>query len=458
MIARLQDASVKGPSIRVMAVLTSLSLFFFTNICLADGATIDSVRVRQSPERTRIVFDLSASVEHRIFSLPNPRRLVIDIKEAQLKTSFGHIDLGKTPIRKMRSARRGSGDIRIVLDLSDQVKPRSFLLRPAIQYGNRLVVDLYTPDQQVAPVVQKADKISRQMQDVVIAIDAGHGGDDPGAVARGRLYEKDIVLGIAVKLAEYFTNEPGYKALLIRKGDYYVSLRKRTELARNSRADVFLSIHADAYKTDEAKGVSVYAISQQGATSEAARWLAEKENMADLIGGVGDVSLDSMDDMLAGVILDLSMTHSLAASLDMGASVLKAIKPINRLHKKKVEQAAFEVLKSPDIPSLLIETGYISNPAEAARLKSNSHQTAMARAIFNGVTRYIKSNPPEGSYLAWQKKGGSDKLATYRIESGDTLTAIAEKHRVSAKSLMQINGLNSAMIKTGQLLTIPSSR
>ncbi len=425
--------------------------------CLAASASIESVRVRQSPERTRIVFDVSQPVEHKVFALENPRRLVIDITNAKLNANFSSVDLKGSPIKNMRSAVRESTDLRVVLDLNTAVKPRSFVLKPILQYGDRLVVDLYTAEQELTPVVQKADLISRQMRDVVIAIDAGHGGEDPGAIGSSGLFEKDVVLAISKRLANYFTREPGFKALLIREGDYYVGLRKRTQIARDSLVDVFLSVHADAFKTPQAKGASVYAISQRGATSETARWLAEKENRADLIGGVGGVSLDDKDDLLAGVLLDLSMTASLASSLEMGDEVLKQIKPINRLHKKQVEQASFAVLKSPDIPSLLIETGYISNPSEEARLKSKVHQDKMAKAIFTGVKNYLQKNPPAGSYLAWKKQGGETQLATYRIESGDTLSGIAVKHRVSAESLKEINGLRGDVIRIGQVLRIPNS-
>jgi len=437
-----------------LSLCTAILLLFIVPEIFA--TTIDSVRVRESPERTRIVFDLSGPVEHRIFALQNPRRLVVDIKSAEMKTNFKGIDLSDTPIVGLRSASRDSKDVRIVLDLRDQVKPRSFVLKPILQYGDRLVVDLYTANQQIAPVIQKADLISRRMRDVVIAIDAGHGGDDPGAVSKNNLYEKDVVLSIAKKLAAAFDAQPGYKAILIREGDYYIGLRKRTELARKNQADVFLSIHADAFRTAGARGASVYAVSQRGATSEAARWLAEKENRADLIGGVGSVSLDDKDDLLAGVLLDLSMTASLAMSLDMGLSVLQSIKPINKLHKKKVEQAAFEVLKSPDIPSLLIETGFVSNPAEAKKLNSRKHQGDMANAIFTGISRYMEKNPPDGSYLAWKKQGSDKKRATYRIERGDTLSDIASRHHVSTKSIMKANGLDTEFIRTGQVLKIPS--
>jgi N-acetylmuramoyl-L-alanine amidase len=439
----------------VLAFFFSLLFFMLPGICAAATA-VESVRVRPSPERTRIVFDLSAPVEHKIFSLENPDRLVIDVENAVLDASFDEITLKDTPIAKMRASRRGEADLRVVLDLIDHVKPRSFILKPILQYGDRLVIDLYTPEQQ-APVVQKVDRIARQMRDVVIAIDAGHGGDDPGAIGHGKLFEKDVVLSIAKEVGSLFSREPGYKPLLIREGDYFLALRERTNLARNSQADVFISIHADAFRTAEARGASVYALSQSGATSEAARWLAEKENRADLIGGTGGVSLDDKDDLLAGVLLDLSMTASLSASLEMGQSVLKAIKPVNRLHKKRVEQAGFAVLKSPDVPSLLIETGYISNPAEANKLRTRKHQMAMARAIFYGVKRYMDENPPAGSYLAWKRQGGDEKLESYRIVRGDTLSEIATRYRVSAESLKRVNGLRSDTIRIGQVLKIPTS-
>ena len=420
----------------------------------ANSVAIDSVRIRLAPDRTRIVFDLGAPVEHRIFALTSPDRLVIDIDGATLEQDFSAAQLKGTPIRSIRAGIRGGSDLRVVLDLRGQVKPRSFVLKPIMQYGDRLVVDLYTAEQQSVPTIPKSDLVVGQRRDVVIAVDAGHGGDDPGAIGPGQLYEKDVVLAIATKLSAMFDKEPGFKAELTRKGDYYLAHRKRTDIARQAEADVFISIHADAFKTPDASGASVYVISQKGATSETARWLAEKENRADLIGGVG---LDDKDDVLAGVLLDLTSTHSLSASLDMGQQVLNAIKPLNHLHKKQVEQAAFLVLKSPDIPSLLIETGFISNPAEAKKLRTRAHQERMAKAIYTGVKSYVGRNPPLGSYLAWKNQVKPADLATYKIVRGDTLSAIAFKHSVSAERLKTYNGLRNDRIKIGQLLKIPTS-
>jgi N-acetylmuramoyl-L-alanine amidase len=325
-----------------------------------------------------------------------------------------------------------------------------------MQYGDRLVIDLYGQDQPVQPVEQKSEQILSQMRDIIVAVDAGHGGDDPGAIGPGRLYEKDVVLAISKRLAKLFDDEPGFRSHLVREGDYYIAHRKRMEIARNSEADIFLSIHADAFKTPKVSGASVYAISQKGATSETARWLAEKENRADLIGGVGHVSLGDKDDLLAGVLLDLSMTASLSASLEMGNNVLKEMSRVNKLHKKTVEQASFIVLKSPDIPSLLIETGFISNPGEARKLATRSHQSRLAQAIFEGVKASMWSNPPAGSYVAWARQGREgDNVITYVIERGDTLSEIASKFRVSFQRLKEVNGLDGDTIRIGQKLKIP---
>lgn len=421
---------------------------------------IDGLRVRPSPERTRIVFDLGEPVDHKIFTLSDPHRLVIDIESAQLNSDVSGLSLEDTPVLAIRTSQRNEGrDIRVVLDLDQAVQPRSFVLKPIMQYGDRLVIDLYDQNGRPAPSVQKSERTLTQMREVVIAIDAGHGGDDPGAVGHGKLYEKDVVLAISKKLKKLFDNEPGFRAALVREGDYYIALRKRTDIARKSQADVFLSIHADAFKTSKVSGASVYAISQKGATSETARWLAEKENRADLIGGVGSVSLDDKDDLLAGVLLDLSMTASLSFSLEMGNEVLAAMGKVNKLHKKAVEQAAFAVLKSPDIPSLLIETGYISNPGEAKKLGTSRHQDKLARAIFYGVKTSMQANPPAGSYLAWVKQGRakskSNEAITHVIERGDTLSQIASRYQVSFKRLKAINGLRGDTIRIGQKLKIP---
>ena len=419
---------------------------------------IDGLRVRPSPERTRVVFDLGQPTVHKVFTLENPDRVVIDLRQAELAVDVSKLKLVGTSISRVRTSSRNNGrDVRVVFDMNQAVQPRSFVLEPIMQYGDRLVVDLYDKDRPKPAIVQKSEKSLTQMRDVVIAIDAGHGGDDPGAIGPTRLYEKDVVLNIARDLAVLFDKEPGFRSVLVRKGDYFIAHRKRTDIARESQADAFLSIHADAFKTPKVSGASVYAISQKGATSETARWLAEKENRSDLIGGVGSVSLNDKDDLLAGILLDLSMTASLSLSLEMGESVLQELAKVNKLHKKSVEQAAFAVLKSPDIPSLLIETGFISNPGEERRLGNRQHQGKLARAIFEGLRSAMVRNPPTGSYLAWVKEGRESTAVTHIIERGDTLSEIASRYRVSSKQLKAINGLRGDTIQVGQKLKIPTS-
>ena len=439
---------------RILRQLFPLLLFFSLQGSFA--TTIDHVRIHQSPEKTRVVFDLGSAVEHRLFSLDEPMRLVVDIDDASLSADLTKIDLKSSPIANIRSAVRDDNDLRVVFDLSESVKPRSFVLKPIMQYGDRLVVDLYAEGQREESF-SKEDLFKQQMRDVIVAIDAGHGGEDPGAIGHGKVLEKEVVFSISSMIDDLFAREPGYRGLMIREGDYYVELRRRTRIAHDNSADILLSIHADAFDSPKVSGASVYALSDKGATSEAARILAEQENRADLIGGVGGVSLHDKDDLLVEVLLDLVTTASLSASLDMGDKIIGEIGRVNKLHKRNVEQAGFVVLKSPEIPSLLIETGYISNPSEAKKLASKRHQRKMAEAIFRGARAYMQGNPPPGSLLAWQRDDGGVKLTTYVIVRGDTLSEIASRYRVSSDNIKRVNGLRSDKIRIGQVLKIPAS-
>jgi N-acetylmuramoyl-L-alanine amidase len=420
----------------------------------AQPASIDGIRLWRAPDHTRLVFDLSGPIEHKVFVLENPHRLVVDVNGASSRAKSTGLDLSKTPISGLRTAVRNKGDLRIVLDLSRPVNPRSFMLGSNEQYGDRLVVDLYEDKQSKTRTVADVVNSRGQLRDIIIAIDAGHGGDDPGAIGPGRIYEKKVALEISRKLKKLADAEPGFRGVLVRTGDYYIPLRKRASIARKKRADILISIHADAFKQASAHGASVYALSRRGATSETARYLAQRENRADLIGGVGTVSLNDKDAMLAGVLLDLSMTATLDSSLDIGGRVLRSVGKITRLHKKRVEQAGFVVLKSPDVPSILVEMGFISNPKEAKRLNQRDHQGKMARAIFSGVKEYFKNTPPVGSLLAsQQKKSGT----VYVVARGDTLSEIAHKHQVSVGAIQRHNKLKSTRIRIGQRIKIPLS-
>lgn len=438
-----------------MRLITTFSLILaLVSAPLRAATSIDGVRIWPAPDHTRIVFDVSGRVDHKIFMLDNPGRLVIDIEDTVAKTNLRSMKLPPQLVKRVRHAARNGKDLRVVFDLNSKINPRSFVLPPNQQYGNRLVIDLYQVGRQSEKPV--ATKKIDEKRKVVIAIDPGHGGEDPGAIGAGGIREKKVVMGIARELEALFKKQPGYKPVLIRRGDYYVGLRKRTQLARKYKADMMVSIHADAFKSPQANGASVYALSKRGATSEAARWLAEAENSADLIGGVGGVSLDDKDDVLAGVLLDLSMTASMRSSVAAGSQVVKELGKVTRLHKKQLEQAGFVVLKSPDIPSILVETGFISNPKEARRLNSKSHQRALARAIYNGVQGFFSENPPPGTLLAWKLEQEKD-THEYRIARGDTLSDIAVRNRVSTSRLKSLNGLKSDKIRVGQVIQIPSS-
>ncbi|WP_152226598.1 N-acetylmuramoyl-L-alanine amidase AmiB [Pseudomonas sp. SCB32] len=469
-----------GWGLRLRALFTGMTVLLAMIAGEAFAATqIKSVRIWRAPDNTRLVFDLSGPVQHSLFTLSAPNRIVVDINGAQMSAALDKLKLNNTPITSVRAAQRSSTDLRLVLDLKKPVTPKSFVLAPNQQYGNRLVVDLYdqgadiapevpatpTPNVPAAPVspVQAVTKIpapsSGGKRDIVIAIDAGHGGEDPGALGPNGLHEKNITLAIARELQRQINQMKGFRAELTRTGDYFIPLRGRTAIARKKGADLFVSIHADAAPSSSAFGASVFALSDRGATSETARWLADSENRSDLIGGDGAVNLDDKDKMLAGVLLDLSMTATMSSSLDVGHKVLTNVGRVTSLHKRRVEQAGFMVLKSPDIPSILVETGFISNPNESQKLASSSHQQALARSIAGGVRQYFVQTPPPGTYIASLRDGG--QLPTgpreHVVRSGDSLAMIASRYDVSPASIRSANSLKSDELKVGQVLKIPGT-
>jgi len=469
--------------IRALVAVVGLLLTAVTVDALA-VTQVKSVRLWRAPDNTRLVFDLSGPVQHSVFTLSAPDRLVIDINGATLGAPL-NVSTSNTPISSVRSAQRTPTDLRVVVDLKKSVTPKSFTLAPNAQYGNRLVVDLYdqeadaiaatapvapptpvqtpatTPAVPVSPAQPaiKLPPVPSGKRDIVVAIDAGHGGEDPGASGSRGQHEKDIVLQIAKELQRQISAEKGYRAELTRTGDYFIPLRKRTEIARKKGADLFISIHADAAPSRAAFGASVFALSDRGATCETARWLADTENRSDLIGGAGNVSLDDKDRMLAGVLLDLSMTATLSSSLNVGQKVLGNMGRVTSLHKQRVEQAGFMVLKSPDIPSILVETGFISNNSEAAKLATRSHQQALARSIHTGVRQYFQQNPPPGTYIAWLRDSG--KIAQgpreHTVRPGETLAMLAVRYQVSVASLRNTNSLKTDELKVGQHLDIPAT-
>ena len=452
------------------ALLAAASMLFCG---LLQATDINKVRLWRAPDNTRLVFDLTGPAEHKLFTLASPERIVIDISGATFSAATEGLALADTPVTGMRSAPRDGSELRVVLDLSREVTAKSFSLPPNQQYGHRLVIDLYDQapisslptraEPSASPLPQTpapTRSVSEAGQrDVIIALDAGHGGEDPGAIGHNKALEKHVVLAIAKELKTLIDAEPGFKAVLVRTGDYFIPLRRRTEIARKHNADLMVSIHADAFTRAGAFGASVYALSDRGATSETARLLADRENRSDLIGGVGGVSLDNKDQVLASVLLDLSMTATLSASLDVGQQVLGSIGSITPLHKRRVEQAGFMVLKSPDIPSILIETGFISNPGESRKLVTRSHQQALARAMHSGIKSYFHRNPPPGTQLAALKSSGKLGQAAreHRVSRGDTLSMIAARYDISLASLRQANGLGNDQIRVGQVLKVPAA-
>jgi N-acetylmuramoyl-L-alanine amidase len=391
---------------------------------------VSSARIWPAQDYTRLTLESKSPVRYTLFTLQNPERLVIDLEDVELNATLSdlmeRVDNNDPYVSSLRVGRFKPGVVRLVLDLKTQVKPQLFNLKPVGNYAHRLVLDVYPatpPDPlmalveqriaasepassssighapEAAPVTQTEPPTSPIVQPsypelrnrtIVVAVDAGHGGEDPGAIGRNGTREKNVTLSIARKLKKQIDDAPGMRAVLIRDGDYFIPLSSRVEKARRAHADLFISIHADAFIKPHARGSSVFALSEGGATSASARWLAKKENEADLIGGV---NLAVKDPYLARTLLDLSQTATINDSMKLAKHVLKELGGINTLHRGRVEQAGFAVLKSPDIPSILVETAFISNPTEERRLRDDAYQEKMADAILGGIKRYFAQNP-----------------------------------------------------------------
>ncbi|MCR4540986.1 N-acetylmuramoyl-L-alanine amidase [Pseudomonas sp. 18.1.10] len=383
----------------------------FTLPFAAHATQISNARLWRSADKLRLVFDLSGPVQYKTFSLTSPERLIIDLSGAGLSGDFSQLALKNSGITSIRSGHFGKADTRIVLDLAAPMQLNSFLLPPQDGQGHRLVLDLtsstHAPRQIAAEPAPISDK-AHPKRDIIVVVDPGHGGKDPGAVGSKGQREKDVVLSIAQLLAKRLKREKGFAVKLVRNDDFFVPLRKRVDIARQHKADMFISVHADAAPRLTASGASVYALSEGGATSATARFMAQRENGADLLGATTLLNLKDKDPMLAGVILDMSMNATIASSLQLGSSILGSLEGITTLHQKRVEQAGFAVLKSPDVPSILVETGFISNTRDAERLVTARHQQAVADGLFDGLKKYFQKNPPMNSYMAWaqEQKGG----------------------------------------------------
>lgn len=409
------------------------------------GNTVQSVRVWPSPDNTRVVFDLTAAPEHKYFALDKPDRLVIDLSNIKSGSNLPAVS-GDTGLIKTIRSSSDNNTMRIVLDLTKASKATVFALPPTPPYGHRLVVDL--PDTQ--PQQSLPAPVVRTARDIIIAIDAGHGGEDPGSIGPSGFYEKNVTLPISKQLAQLINNQPGMKAMMVRTNDYYIHVNRRTEIARGQQADLLVSIHADAFTTPQPRGASVWVLSLRRATSEVGRMLEQTERHSELLGGVAEIIKDSANERyLAQTVLDLSMNHSMVTAYQVANEVLDELGKIAHLHKKEPQAASFGVLKSPDIPSILVEVGFISNPHDEKLMRSAAHQTKLAKSLFSALKRYFEKSPPADSLFAQQR------AREHRVSAGESLSLLAQRYNVSIDELRNLNQLSSDSIRVGQTLRIP---
>lgn len=442
------------------------------------AASVDDVRVWRAPDHTRVVFDLSESVSYNIFTLSNPERLVIDLSQARLDTTLDSLEFADSPLRSIRASTRDDTNLRVVLDLTVATEHESFTLGANGEFKDRLVIDLFDESSSggapaaaastaygattntTTATTRRQPGISGGQRDIIVAVVAGHGGEDPGAPSYDRkFWEKDVTLAVSRAIRDRLDATPGYRALMIRDGDYSVELQERPKIAREGRVDIYLSIHADSYRGRDARGVTIYALSGEIADRENARRIAMKENRADLMGGTaGDTSIANVDDDLALTLLDLSMAWSLEQSAKLGSHILGSLDGVATLRRDKVQGGNLWELRSPDIPSVLIETGYLSHPAEAQQLMTRGYQETLADAIVHGVMNYFYEAPPPGTMVAWQKANGIKPVpSNYVVRRGDSLSEIAQRFGVSMSALKLVNGLQGNTIRIGQILDIPGS-
>ncbi len=449
---RRHDVWLKNlKTVLLTSTVTACALFSV----ISNAAVVKSMRFWQSPESTRVVIDLSTAVKHEIKILSNPHRIVIDIPESSVIVDLKELEIKSDLIKKVRQSKPvKAGDLRLVLDLNKAASPKSFSLKPYQDYGDRLVIDLFDQKSEVAKPQPKVAPEKELQRDIVIAIDAGHGGEDPGALGPTGSREKDVVLRLSKQLVDVINKEKGLKAVLTRTGDYYLVHRKRTDIARNHRADLFVSVHADGFKSPRARGASVWILNPRGQKSEVARWMKLQEEKSELLGGVDSkITLSDYDSSVRSVLLDLQMDNSIAESMSIAKNVHGAMQRVApKMHKPHVEENNLLVLKNPDIPSILVESGFISNPQEEKLLKSKNYRLKLATAVKDGIKNYFKSNAPDGTYYAARYRQN-----IYRVQRGDSLSKVAHRFDVSIKEIKVANSLKSNTVRIGQKLIIPSA-
>ena len=438
---------------RTLLTITSIRalclLCVFTFTALFSGSTyaansIEGIRVWPAPENTRIVFDVKKKPDYKFFTLTKPNRLVIDFTDTKNAVSLKKLAVNDPRVKRFRSS-VNKGKTRLVLELTKSYQLTVFPLAPAGQYGNRLVIDLYDKSRSKKNI----SKPKKSVGDIVIGIDAGHGGEDPGSIGGKGTYEKRVTLAIARKLQKLINKEKGMKAVMIRSGDYYVNINRRTSIAREKHVDFFVSIHADAFRTSVPSGASVWVVTKKRAESELSRWLVNREKKSELLGGGGGVIKNTSDSHLALALADMSKEHSLGVSFGVANNVIKELKKITKMHKKTPQNGNFGVLKSSDIPSILVETGFISNHREEKNLTWPKHQQRLANAIHKGIKSHFLAHPLTGSYFA------SVGYKKHKVRSGESLSVLAKRYNISMSKLKSINKLKSNSLRIGQTLKIP---
>jgi len=439
-------------------VLYSFLLFLILSSNVLAANKLQDVRVWPSPDKFRVVFDLTEKPNFSHFNLTKGDRLVIDFSNTVLSANLKALNIKSDLVKRIRtSSPPNKGSLRLVIDLKKAIEPKIFSLPPTGPYGDRLVVDLPIASVSAikkAPsvVVKTTQDRAKQKRDIVIAIDAGHGGEDPGSIGASGRYEKTVTLAISKMLAKRLNDTKGLRAVMTRKGDYYVGLNKRSSIARKASSDLLLSIHADAFTSRQPHGASILVLSNKRADSEVGRVLENNERHSELLGGVGEI-IESNENSkyLARTLIDMSMENAKVESYNIASDILVKLNKVTHLHKKKPVLASLAVLKSPDFPSLLVETGFISNVKEEKKLFDTRHRQKMVDAIYQAVTKYFREKAPEGTYFA------NYRPSIHKVVSGDSLSKLAKRYNTSIAKLKKENGMKSSVLHIGKKLKIPQS-
>lgn len=452
------------PKFRVVAAFVATFLLIIPNLAFAN--VVKSFRVWPSPDETRVVIDLSSEADYSYFSLSGPDRLVVDIKNTTMQAKLP-VTVTDSPVLKRvrKSSPPSKGTYRLVFELKKNVKAELFTLKPTGQYGHRLVIDLphgaktstaaTSTSKPSTPATPSKDMSSvKRAQEILIVIDPGHGGEDPGSIGPSRRkYEKDAVLSISRKISAQLDAVPGIKTRMTRNGDYFVNLNRRVAIARENNAHLLISIHADAFTSPKPRGGSVFVLNTRRANTEISRWVENHERQSELLGGSGTAFVSNTNDRNVNqTLLDLQFSHSQKEGYKLATNILGEMGKVARLHNSKPINTSLAVLRSPQIPSVLVETGFISNPTEEKLLFQRSHQDKLARAITKAVVQYLKDNPPEGTVFS-----SSAKPSIHTVKRGESLSVIAQKYGTSTKAIMSANKLKSSGLAVGQKLKIPGS-